>query len=162
MAECDGYRIGSVGSHPVAFETEQCLNHELHLLFRRIAVADDGFFHLPGRIFRRRQSALHCGKEADTPGMTEFQRRLRVFSVECALDGEFIGAVLREYMAEPCIDRVKTFGDTAEGRVGDRAGSKEPDCRPPPGDDTEPGHQSARINAEHHCVFESRSSGVSC
>src|SRR5687768_2883232 len=103
MADRAGERIGRI-RRGVARKRKQALHHVLHLLLRRVAIADDRLLDLQRGVFRDRQAGEHCGADCRAARLAERERGLGVRVHEYFLDCDFARAVRRDHFLEPVED----------------------------------------------------------
>ncbi len=75
MTDSGGERIGGIVGLGRFFEPQQRLDHELHLLFRRRAVARDRRFYLQRRIFEKPRAQLGARKQYNAARLRDLYAR---------------------------------------------------------------------------------------
>lgn len=86
MAYGHGQGVGGIGARCTG-QAEQHPDHMLHLVFSRLAVADNRLFYRPRAIVKNNQAVLHGGDDGSPPGMAQFQGRARVGGQKDLFDG---------------------------------------------------------------------------
>ncbi len=149
MADGDRESIRCVIGSRDFIQPEQESYHLLDLRLLRPAVTDDAALDLERGIFEYRNSRLRCCKKGDSPGVTEFQRRLNVGRVKHFLDGHYIDFPFREKFPQARVDLEKSFverqgGLSANGAVDHGSVSGTIGV-----DDPVPGRFAPRVNPEY-------------
>ena len=92
MASASDASNGAGGSA----QTEEELNHRLHLPFFGAAVADDRLLHFGGRVFHDRHAGFHSGEHRDAARVPQLERASRIDGVKQIFDGDAVGTVPRD------------------------------------------------------------------
>ena len=110
VAKRHGQRIGDVVRCWGLVETEEQLDHVLHLMLLRAAVADDGAFDHGGSVLDDGDAGFSGGQERDAARLTELQRAAHVAVVKDVFDGDAIGLMTRDERLQPFVDWQSTKG----------------------------------------------------
>src|SRR4249919_2172498 len=89
-------RVRGVGGRYAA-QGEQALDHLLHLFFSRVAIANDGLFHLQRGVFRDRQLMHDSGTDRRAARLPEQQSRLRVGVDEDLFESDLLGPAFGDH-----------------------------------------------------------------
>ena len=109
MADSDGQGVGGIGARR-ARQTEQSLDHVLHLAFFGLAIAYDGLFDLAWTVIEYRQAVLHGSDHRRPPGMPEFQGGTGVRRQEDILHGSHGRQMELDHLVDSLKDFVETMG----------------------------------------------------
>ena len=110
VANRHGQRIGGVVRRRHLVQSEQQLDHLLHLPLVRAAVSHDGALHFGRRVFEHLASRLDRGQNRDAARVTELERASGVGRVEQILDDDAIGATLGETGGKLAMDSGEAVG----------------------------------------------------
>ncbi len=119
----------------------------LHLLLRRVAVADDRLLYLQRGVLGHRQARDHRGADRRAARLAEEQRRLGIHVHENLLDRDLDRTMLRDHFAQPFEDGFQPRGEITIARFDATAG----DVTQAPAvllDHAEAGGLQARVDAE--------------
>src|SRR5262249_51299827 len=120
VADGGGKRVGGVRRERAA-ETEKRPHHLLHLLFARVAVADDGLLDLYRRILVKDNILLRGREERDTARLTELERTEGVLREKDFFEADTVGAVPRDDFTKSVVNALEAHALRLPCRTGDRA-----------------------------------------
>src|SRR6266849_10836422 len=154
VADRDRKSVGGVVRRRYFSQTQQQLDHVLHLRLFRAAVADDGALDLGGCVFEDRHARLDGRKHRDAAGMAELQRAAHVDRVKQVLDRGTVRAALVEDDGQPAVNQEQLVGKRRERRTLDGAADDNPVARPVGLDAAVTGALTAGVDAEHSHASE--------
>ena len=115
IADCGRQRVRGVRRDGFR-EAEERGNHFLHLLFARLAVADDGKLYLRGGVFVDRDSALSRGQQGDAARLPELERALGVAGEEDSFQARSRRRVSLDHFQKSLVDALQAAGLRQAGR----------------------------------------------
>src|SRR5687767_3457311 len=125
MTDGHGERVGGVVRRRRFVETEQQLDHLLHLVLLGAAVTDHRPLDLGRCVLDDLASRFDGGKDGDAARVSELQRAPGVDGVKQALDGDALGTAGGEPRDQLAVDPGKTLRERIAGeRRDDAAGDK--------------------------------------
>lgn len=125
MADRDGDRVCRVVRRRRLLEAEQQLDHLLHLVLVRAAIADDRPLDLRRRVLDHWNAGLHGGEHRHAARMSELQGGSGVDRVEDVLDRDAVRPVLREEPSDADVNGVESLGEAGARRDADSSARDE-------------------------------------
>ena len=148
MTDRDRERVGRIVRRGHGRQTQQQLDHLLHLRLVGAAVADDGAFDRRRRVLDHLAAGLDRRQHRHAASVTELERAARVHRVEQVLDGHAVGLRGAQQRRELTVDAGEPLRKPVGGRRRDGAARHEPVAPTVALDATVAGALGAGVDAE--------------
>lgn len=116
-----GQRIGSIFRFGQLWQSQQRLNHPLHLLFARLTFADDRLLCFLWSILENGNFPPRCSEQNHPFRHAEFQRALHIFHHKLRLDGDRFWLKFFDQLFHTIEDDLVSFLKSQIGRRADAA-----------------------------------------
>src|SRR5687768_11174695 len=119
-------RVGRVVRGRRLGQSQQQLDHLLHLVLFRAAVADDGSLDFRGRVFHHRASAFDGRQHGDAARVPEFQGGTGINRVKQTLDGDAVRCAADDHRRQFAMNAGEALRERVLRQGSDDAAGHEP------------------------------------